>query len=362
MRTSTTVSTPTLLLLILGLAAAGCSSKELRSETYPNGQKKAEGYVVQDDEGNYLLTGLWTYWHENGQKQAEGEYKDARGSGERGDTGILEDGREGLWLFWHENGNKKSEATFVGGMREGPAIAWRESGTKRSEAHYTADRLDGVVTVWREGGEKAAETTYVAGNKHGTHRRWHANGQLQEEGAYTDGRRFGDWASWSSSGESAGVESYPTIHVPPAGSQLPTLKIGSVGLRLGAPRAQVESLFPKLVEKSQPDEGTAYCQRGDFMSTCLLFGGGVLVGIDRLHQTGDSCNQTSEWKTELASALDAVGAAAGTSSELRDLDAINDYQRGKTWEGTGLEVSVMISHDGGWPMDCTLKVRAAPPE
>ncbi len=44
--------------------------------------------------------GIWTYRHKNGQKAAEGEYKDGR---ER---------REGLWTYWYPTGKKRFEKEY----------------------------------------------------------------------------------------------------------------------------------------------------------------------------------------------------------------------------------------------------------
>jgi antitoxin component YwqK of YwqJK toxin-antitoxin module len=37
--------------------------------------------------------GVWTIWHENGQKKAEGAYKSNK--------------REGVWTYWDDKGNVK---------------------------------------------------------------------------------------------------------------------------------------------------------------------------------------------------------------------------------------------------------------
>jgi antitoxin component YwqK of YwqJK toxin-antitoxin module len=118
--------------LVLSVAIfSACSRKELREEKYPNGALKSRGYVKQDAEKNYVLAGLWTYWYPNGQKEAEGEYRDAKESGARGDTGILKDGRQGSWIFWYENGQKKEERTFKADKLEGPSTLWYENGRKK---------------------------------------------------------------------------------------------------------------------------------------------------------------------------------------------------------------------------------------
>jgi len=45
--------------------------------------------------------GLWTKWHENGQKEIEGTYKDGN--------------EDGLWTFWLEYGQKSGEQNYKDG-------------------------------------------------------------------------------------------------------------------------------------------------------------------------------------------------------------------------------------------------------
>ena len=42
--------------------------------------------------------GFWTYWHENGQKKAEGHYQNGK--------------QKGLWIEWDENGKEVSRKEF----------------------------------------------------------------------------------------------------------------------------------------------------------------------------------------------------------------------------------------------------------
>jgi antitoxin component YwqK of YwqJK toxin-antitoxin module len=81
------------------------------------------------------LEGPATFWYENGRKEAEGEYRDARQSGKRGDTGILKDGRQGVWTFWYPDGHKAAEESACkDGKLEGPTTFWYESGQKEQES------------------------------------------------------------------------------------------------------------------------------------------------------------------------------------------------------------------------------------
>ena len=70
-------------------------------ERYSDGQKKSEGYML--DDGSKV--GDWTYWHENGHLHGEGEFKDGK--------------EEGSWTWWHNNGRKKGEGEFKDGKKEG---------------------------------------------------------------------------------------------------------------------------------------------------------------------------------------------------------------------------------------------------
>jgi len=49
------------------------SKTEKHIEHYPNGQKKEEGYYLDEKKD-----GLWTYWYENGQKMEEETFKDGK--------------------------------------------------------------------------------------------------------------------------------------------------------------------------------------------------------------------------------------------------------------------------------------------
>ena len=58
--------------------------------------------------------GLWTSWHENGQKVKEG---------------MMKDGKEhGLYTEWHENGQKRTEVTFKDGEPVSATKHWNSKG------------------------------------------------------------------------------------------------------------------------------------------------------------------------------------------------------------------------------------------
>jgi antitoxin component YwqK of YwqJK toxin-antitoxin module len=90
------------------LAATGGGEKTV--ERYDHGQKKSEGYLLDDG----TKVGLWTFWYENGQKESEGSYKNWE--------------KEGIWTFWYENGQKRSEGSAKNRKKEGLWTYWHEKG------------------------------------------------------------------------------------------------------------------------------------------------------------------------------------------------------------------------------------------
>lgn len=59
--------------------------------------------------------GLWTKWHDNGQKRLENEYKNGK--------------EEGRWIVWHDNGQKWIEGKYKDGNKEGLWIFWNPDGS-----------------------------------------------------------------------------------------------------------------------------------------------------------------------------------------------------------------------------------------
>jgi antitoxin component YwqK of YwqJK toxin-antitoxin module len=222
---------------------------------YDNGQIKGLGQC-KDGKRN----GLSTRWDENGQKMAEGSWKDGKlfsavawkpngekcpvtkidkdGNGvvvmynedgtEEG-RAILKDGEmvslmqtqwhengqkesestlkddkpDGLWTYWHENGQKGREETYKDGSLEGVS-EWYESGQKKSESTFEGENeLSEVATEWEwySNGQKKSESIYKDGELNGPAVEWHENGQKAWEGAYKDGKADGLQTEWYENGQ-----------------------------------------------------------------------------------------------------------------------------------------------------------------
>jgi antitoxin component YwqK of YwqJK toxin-antitoxin module len=104
------------LLCLFSFVLGACSPGGKTTLTYPDGMRKAEGYMNENGKD-----GLWTEWHENGQNKRKGEYKDGK--------------EEGHFTKWSENGEKQQQGEYIDGKREGPWTYWSLSGPKK-ETEY----------------------------------------------------------------------------------------------------------------------------------------------------------------------------------------------------------------------------------
>ena len=213
-------------------------------ERHGNGQKKSEGYMLDDG----TEVGLWTYWNSYGQKRVEADntdmkyvitdwYENGQKAVEAAYTvvlpaelpvGVSVDDSILPWFFydspapstpslslgirrmrlinpnldygaalyslivklgtlngvltlWYESGQKKVEETYKDGKRNGVRYEWHESGQKKSEETYKDGRPDGVLTMWYESGHKKVEETYKNGRPDGVRSEWYENGQKKSE-------------------------------------------------------------------------------------------------------------------------------------------------------------------------------------
>jgi hypothetical protein len=174
---------PFIVVIVGSMVVAGCSTgpcprgQELREERYDATRLKARGCVGKNADGRYRLYGKWEFYYASGMKQAEGEYRDAFEGGERGDTGLVTDGREGHWVLWHENGQKAQEGTFRDGKQEGVFTLWHKNGQKQAEGTYRDGKQDGLALLWHENGRKSEQAVYNFGKLVPlTHKIWDEQG------------------------------------------------------------------------------------------------------------------------------------------------------------------------------------------
>ncbi len=134
------------LVLLASLICVGCSDAseeptpdptgggEKVVERYESGQKKFEGYLLEDG----TKVGIWTYWYKHGQRKEEGKFKNGK--------------KEGRWTAWHKNGKKFKEGIFVNGEKEGRWTCWYQNGKKYSEGEYKNGKKEGPWPYWFDTG------------------------------------------------------------------------------------------------------------------------------------------------------------------------------------------------------------------
>ena len=88
-----------------------------------------------------------THWHDNGQKQGEGNLKDGK--------------PEGLFTLWHENGQKQVEGNYKDGKLIS-AVSWKPNGEKCPVTNVKDG--DGIWVLYNEDGTEVGRQTYKYGN------------------------------------------------------------------------------------------------------------------------------------------------------------------------------------------------------
>jgi antitoxin component YwqK of YwqJK toxin-antitoxin module len=109
--------------------------------------KFKDGYVVRVKQWQENGTPRWDFGFTEGNRGIEGiPWK------EEGET-IYQRPKDGPETFWHENGQKKSEGNYKDGVIHGPAIGWHKNGQKAYEANYIKGKENGLSTEWYENGQ-----------------------------------------------------------------------------------------------------------------------------------------------------------------------------------------------------------------
>jgi len=124
--------------------------------------------------------GLWTTWHENGNKLSVGTYNDNHE-------------RVGLWQFWYEDGNPHSSLNYIAGTPHGHCVWYYSNGKKEMQGKMDMAKKTDKWEEWYENGNKKFVGEYVKGTLHGPFKSYYETGILSETGYYTDEEPSGFW-------------------------------------------------------------------------------------------------------------------------------------------------------------------------
>jgi hypothetical protein len=129
-----------LLSLAIALLMVGCGSHGIKNSYYMG--KEWSAPIGKSD-------GLQTLWYENGQKEAEGNFKDGK--------------MDGLSITWYENGQKQWEENYKDGESDGLSTYWYSNGQKMAEV-ISADGKRLSAEVCKPNGEKCPASNLNDGN------------------------------------------------------------------------------------------------------------------------------------------------------------------------------------------------------
>lgn len=173
------------LLGLIATALGACGHRLVREDWRP-GVPKTSGIV---DGGHQ--EGVWTYYYENGEKQAQGAWE--------------HDFQTGRWTWWFPNGQIRQDGEYDGHgldpwrFSSAPRTGiWRhfyENGQLASTGPFVADRQVGTWQYFTAEGRPFAIGTYAAGIKDGEWTWYGSDGTPTLHGVYAAGVRTGAWTS-----------------------------------------------------------------------------------------------------------------------------------------------------------------------
>ena len=150
-------------------------------------------FLLKLDEGK---PAEFRHWHANGNLLL------VCGLSDKADTALasiieaLEKNRKpherylhGKVVGWHENGQKGAEGTYKDGKSDGPVINWHENGQKAREGTYKDGERDGLFTRWYENGQKKREVSYKDGKEDGPYIKYNEDGTEENRSTFKDGEQ-----------------------------------------------------------------------------------------------------------------------------------------------------------------------------
>jgi antitoxin component YwqK of YwqJK toxin-antitoxin module/peroxiredoxin len=234
--------------VIFTCAVLSCGGPRVVHDEWQPGVSKRHGTLIGKSQ-----EGLWTYWHKNGTKSAEGFW--------------YNDKQDGAWTWWYDNGAIQQSGNYQGrdidlsnrsaSPRTGLWRFWHRSGFMQSSGHYQNDRQVGVWNYFDPAGKAAVTGYYTNGIKDGAWTWFHANGTRKESGNFAAGIKIGEWSSWSDNGQLLSTKHYSTdekitaIMTPPAVviAPPPPVKIPTEFKAV----AEVPAVVPVMVTQVTPD-------------------------------------------------------------------------------------------------------------
>ncbi|MCX5644430.1 MAG: hypothetical protein NTZ17_07065 [Phycisphaerae bacterium] len=153
------------------------NSELLRTEYYPDGQKRMERLYAEDQ--------FVTSWYPDGRMEYQYDRQtrqrrawDPNGTPREGEVTTVCPGTDKV----------QSVCQYKNGSYDGVHRYWYQYGNQvMHEVHYRDGRMDGVVRAWNTEGTLTMEENYVDGYRHGLRRSFRSDGSLDWEETYAAG-------------------------------------------------------------------------------------------------------------------------------------------------------------------------------
>ena len=135
-------------------------------------------------DGNFLFR-VEDYYL-SGQIQMTGTYRSIR-----------PDYKTGLFTYWYEKGNKQAECEYENNELNGYYNEWYENGHQKSSQYFKKGQLNGTYQSWNNDGTPKLNIQYIEGKKHGYFISYYANGKpvrkdLYENDEFIEGKCFNE--------------------------------------------------------------------------------------------------------------------------------------------------------------------------
>ena len=126
------------------------------------------------------------FYHNNGNKQAEGQY-----------TNKL---KENEWVFYDFNGILLSKEQYENGLLNGSSITFFKDGKVAQIDSLIHGKLNGIQIKYYEDGSIRVKAGYLNGEFEGTYREFYPDGKFKTAGEHVNGSQSGKWLFYNEDG------------------------------------------------------------------------------------------------------------------------------------------------------------------
>lgn len=179
----------------------------------PENQLQMEGKYTSSKLADVDREGVFVYYHRNGQKSSEGEYKAGKNVGEwtywfkdgtkRSGGNFVKGDKEGEWQYFHKNGKLKSKGTWLKDEKDGLWSFFYENGEQQEGYNYSKGKKDGEFTEYFNTGKVKEKGKYEKDSLIGPYEEYWENGNLSAKGEFNDNKKNGNWEWFHENGKTS---------------------------------------------------------------------------------------------------------------------------------------------------------------